>query len=441
MSMTTAELTDDRSTTVRISDLVLADRVHRSLYTDPSIFAREMARVFGQTWVYVAHSSQVPEPNSFMRSRLGLRPIIVTRDKLGELHVLFNRCAHRAATVCREDSGTAKSFVCPYHGWTFRNDGSLVGVPWPDGYPTDFNTADYSLGQAPRVEEYRGFIFATLNLDAPSLESHLGNALPWLDYWIDRAPGGEVYLTSGAHRMAYRGNWKLAFDNAGDGYHPAFSHRSLLKMAGRLGESKDMTYFGQTPDAGLMRLHTLGNGHSVIDQRPNYPAVGDIWRNQRPQPGREWAEARIREDYPDDADRFLDLCAGSQINLSIFPNLLIIGNQVQVIEPRAVDSTELVWWATTIGGVPDLINTIRMRTQEDFPAFGEPDDQANFEEAQLGLAVDEVPWVMMNRGREELHISRGDGTTEARVTDEIHLRDYYQEWLRLMEEDGHVARP
>lgn len=157
-----------------LSDLVRSDRVHRALYTDPSIFAQEMARVFARSWVYVAHESQVPESNSFVRSKLGLRPVIVTRDRSGSLHVLFNRCTHRAATVCREESGTAKSFVCPYHGWTFRNDGSLVGVPWPGGYGDDFDLREHSLGAAPRVESYRGFVFATLNEEAPSLIEHLG---------------------------------------------------------------------------------------------------------------------------------------------------------------------------------------------------------------------------------------------------------------------------
>lgn len=426
----TTLLREDR----RWSDLVREDRVHRSLYVDPEIFAAEMVQVFARTWTFVAHESQLPGPNSFFRARFGLRPVIVTRDTKGTLRVLFNRCAHRAATVCREDSGVAKSFQCPYHGWTFRNDGSLVGVPWPEGYGEDFRLEDYPLGSAPRVESYRGFIFATLNESAPSLVEHLGAAIPWLDYWIDRSPSGEVFLNSGAQRMAYRGNWKLAFDNAGDGYHPAFSHRSLLKMAARLGESKDMTYFGETPDEGPMRLYTLGNGHSVIDQRPNYPNAGDIWRNQRPQPGRERFEEQIRANHPVDADRLLDLCAGSQINLNIFPNLLVIGNQVQVVEPYAVDRTQLVWWATTIGGVPEVVNTMRMRTQEDFPSFGEPDDQANFEEAQIGLAIEEAPWVLMNRGRSELTDVLGDGSVAARVTDEIHLRGYYREWLRLMEE-------
>ena len=210
---------------------------------------------------------------------------------------------------------------------------------------------------------------------------------------------------------------------------PSFSHRSLLQMASRMGEAKDMSYFGKTPDDGPMKSYALGHGHSVIDQRPAYGGPGSFWANQR-----EKFEELIRSRYPEDADRLLDLCVGSQINLSIFPNLLIIGNQIQVIEPLEVDRTQLTWHATTIGGVPPEVNTIRMRTQEDFPAFGEPDDQANFEEVQRGLAVVEDEWILMNRGLgTDWHEVMDDGVVKTAVTDELHMRRYYEEWLRLME--------
>lgn len=415
--------------------LIRRDRVHRSVYTDPAIFAEEMVRVFGHSWVYLAHESQLPQPNSYLSLRLGQRPFLLTRDRDGKVHGIFNRCTHRGATLCREESGVAKAFPCPYHGWTFRNTGELVGVPWPEGYGPEFDKGEFNLRTLNRVESYRGFIFGTLNADAPSVADWLGPARGWLDYWIDRAPNGEVTVTKAINKMGYRGNWKLAYDNGADGYHPAFSHQSLLTLAGRLGESKDMTYFGKTPDDGPMNSYSLGNGHTVIDQRPNYTAPGDFWRNQRPQPGRERFEEQVRSRYPDDADRLLDLAIGSQINLCIFPNLLIIGNQIQVIDPLAVDHTQLTWYATTIGGVPDEINTMRMRTQEDFPAFGEPDDQVNFEEVQRGLAVPEEEWVLMNRGLDVpgwQNVLGEDGVTITKVTDELHMRSYFAEWLRLM---------
>lgn len=419
--------------------LVREDRVHRTLYTDPAVFAEEMVKVFGgRSWVYLAHESQLPEPNSFLSVRMGMRPVIVTRDRKGALHAVFNRCSHRAATLCRQESGIAKSFQCPYHGWTFRNTGELVGTPWPQGYGEDFDRSEHGLYKVARVESYRGFVFGTLNESAPSVVDWLGPAAGWLDYWTDRAPEGEVIVRSAANRMGYRGNWKLAYDNAGDGYHPAFSHRSLLEMASRMGDSKDMSYFGVSPDEGPMRTYMLGNGHSVIDQRPNYDGPGSFWANQRPQPGRERFEEKIRAEHGDDADRLLDLAIGSQINLSIFPNLLIIGNQIQVIEPLGVERTQLTWHATAIGGVPPEVNTMRMRTQEDFPSFGEPDDQANFEEVQRGLTAPEAEWILMNRG---LGIPGWqevgpDGVVSSRATDELHMRRYYAAWLEMMSEDS-----
>ena len=422
----------------RWSDRVLEDRVHRTLYTDPAIFEEEMVRVFGgQSWVYLAHESQLPQPHSYLSVRMGQRPLILTRDRDGALHGIFNRCAHRGATICRDESGVAKSFQCPYHGWTFRNTGELVGAPWPGGYGSDFDKSQYGLRKVDRIDTYRGFIFGTLSDDAPSVTDWLGPATEWLDYWIDRAPHGEVIVRSAAFRMGYRGNWKLAYDNAGDGYHPAFSHRSLLEMASRMGETKDMSYFGRTPDDGPLRTYALGNGHSVIDQRPAYQGPGSYWANQRPQPGREHFEELVRAQYPDRAEELLDLCVGSQINLSIFPNLLIIGNQIQVIEPLAVARTQLTWHATSIGGVPEEVNTMRMRTQEDFPAFGAPDDQANFEEVQRGLAVVEDEWILMNRGLGTGWQSvEPGGVVKTAVTDELHMRSYYAEWVKRMGGDG-----
>src|SRR5690606_8070225 len=73
-------------------ELVQEDRAHRLIYTDPAIFDAEMTHIFGGTWVYLAHESQIPNPNDFMTAKLGLRPIIVTRDGEGTIRALFNRC-------------------------------------------------------------------------------------------------------------------------------------------------------------------------------------------------------------------------------------------------------------------------------------------------------------------------------------------------------------
>ena len=91
--------------------LVHEDRVHRLLYTDPAIFREEMTKIFGAVWVFLGHESQIPENDDFVRTRLGLRPIILVRDSQGVIRALYNRCTHRGSTVCRQDRGKAKSFM------------------------------------------------------------------------------------------------------------------------------------------------------------------------------------------------------------------------------------------------------------------------------------------------------------------------------------------
>jgi phenylpropionate dioxygenase-like ring-hydroxylating dioxygenase large terminal subunit len=415
--------------------LIQDGRLHRSLYTDPAIFAEEMIRIFGGTWVYLGHQSEIAAPNDFVARNLGLRPIILIRDSAGKVRALMNRCAHRAATVCRQREGSARYFTCPYHGWTYSNSGQCVSIPGDDAYGPGFKLQDYNLAHVPRVEIYRGLIFGTLNRDAPSLAEHLGAARPLIDQWLDRYPGAEVIVRSSAHRMVMNANWKLVYDNAGDGYHPPFSHRSLLLMtARRHGADRDMSYFGtSSPDDCAMYTQALGNGHTFIDQRPEMHA-GSAWKRQRPQPGRESYEAQLRERLGDEeAARLLEISVGSGMNLNIFPNLLIIGNQIQVVEPIAVDRVQLTWYATTLSGVPDEINVLRMRTQEDFPNFGEVDDCANFEACQQGLAIPEIEWIDVSR-----HLHTGvervgsDGVITGPVSDDLHLRAYYKEWKRLM---------
>ena len=412
--------------------LVRGDTVHRTLYTDPSIFDKEMVRVFGGTWTYVAHESQIPKSDDFVTTQLGIRPVIVNRDSSGKINVLLNRCTHRGSTVCREPSGSAKRFQCPYHAWTFANDGRLESVPWPKGYGSSFSFDEHRLGCVPRVETYRQFIFATFNMDLPPLVEHLGPATESFDAWLDRYPTGNVIVRNSAQKMMYRANWKLSYDNAADGYHPAFSHRSLLRVAARYGDDRDMQYFARRPDDGPLYVKYLGNGHTVLDQRPGMRE--GYWKWIRPFPGMEAFEAVLRERYGDaDAERFLDMGPGAGLNLNIFPNLLVIGNHLQVIEPLTVDSTALSWYGTTLEGVPEEINTLRMRMQEDFPAFGEPDDLANFEEAQRGMVIPEMEWIDISRG-----VGTGILTTDERgvvkgpVTFEHDIRGYFQEWTRLM---------
>ena len=272
-------------------ELVQDDRVHRLIYTDPNIFAREMAQVFGGTWTYLAHESQIPNNNDFITGKLGLRPLIITRDGNGKIRAMFNRCTHRGTTLCRWDKGNTKSFQCPYHGWNFLNTGKLRGVPWPDGYTADIRDERFNLAQLERVDSYRGFIFGTLNPDMPPLLDWLGPITRPIDDWLDRNPNGKVVVCE-ANRLKYKGNWKLAYDNSADGYHVIYSHRSLIETENRFRQDdkeKGMAFYKGTPDKLEMYVAYTGNGHHFKDKRPNIEKrAGGLWAIESLHPGMEY---------------------------------------------------------------------------------------------------------------------------------------------------------
>ena len=149
--------------------LVLADRVHGSLYTDPAIYEEELKKIWYGGWVYVGHESEVPAANDYVMKSIGPEPVIMTRDKAGQVHLLHNRCPHRGNRVCMQAQGNARSFTCPYHGWTFANDGELKGYPFPSGYE-GVDRRELGLGKVARVVIYRGFVFGSFAAEGPSLE-------------------------------------------------------------------------------------------------------------------------------------------------------------------------------------------------------------------------------------------------------------------------------
>ena len=266
-----------------------------------------MTHIFGGTWVYLAHESQIPNANDFITGKLGLRPLIITRDSEGTIRALYNRCTHRGTTLCRWEKGNARSFQCPYHGWNFLNTGKLRGVPWADGYAEKLvHNPKYNLAQIPRVESYRGFIFGTLNVGAPSIEKHLGPIKKPIDEWLDRNPGGKVTVCE-ANRFKYKGN----YDNSGDGYHVIYSHQSLLETENRFKDedtAKGMSYYKRDPDEQPMYIQYMGNGHHFKDKRPNLEKrPGGLWAIESLHPGMEHVAEKLRAKFGERAESLLDL--------------------------------------------------------------------------------------------------------------------------------------
>ena len=406
--------------------LIQLERVHRSLYTSADVFELEMSRVFGATWSFLVHESEIPEAGDWRAVSIGRRRVLVSRAADGRVSAVLDRCAHRGAQMTDGDGGCAKRFTCPYHGWTFSADGRLLGVPFPEAYGPSFAKADRGLGRV-RVASSRGFVFGTLNHDGPSLDDYLGPAGAWLDVLVDRHPGGRVRVLPTPIRQTFAGNWKLSWDNATDGLHATFAHRSYNV----LGRGREVsTVLARDPAATPMYGKDLTGGHMVVDQRPGIPA--GPWATMRPTPfSEELVAGHLARPGAEPGD--LDLATGSMVNLCLFPNLLFVGNQLLVIEPLAVDRTRLSMYLTVGEELTPEINELRVRVDEDFTSFGTPDDLDMFERVQLGLGVPEMEWVDVSRGvHGDCDWIDGDGLLTGPITSEAPMRGYLREYRRLM---------
>jgi phenylpropionate dioxygenase-like ring-hydroxylating dioxygenase large terminal subunit len=417
-----------------LADLVRPDRVHRSLYTDEHVLAEERRLLFGRLWVYVGHESQIPTPGDYLTTWIGTEPVILVRDGEGRVRALSNRCAHRGATVCQAPAGNATFFRCEYHGWSYRCDGSLVGVPFRDGYPASFDLADHGLAEVPCVEAYRGFVFARLRPDGPSLLEHLGHARPHLDAMVDRSPVGELQVRSGLHRVEYAGNWKLAVENAVDGYHPSFTHRVVVQLQEARRARQASRQLGAVAasfrDASPIVTRDLGGGHVMLDGS-GYQNFGPAELEQiEALPGGAELLRSLRERYTD--EELVDLggrAAATFNGLVIFPNLILQPNQIRTVRPLAVDRTEILYQPTSLVGLPDELHAFRLRRFEEITGPGglaSADDAEMFERVQRGLQASTRDWLLMSRGLErEGHDEIG---AVGQVSDETAIRGIYRGW-------------
>jgi phenylpropionate dioxygenase-like ring-hydroxylating dioxygenase large terminal subunit len=267
-----------------IGKLIEPGRVHRDVYTDPELFELEMERIFGRAWLFVGHASQVPQAGDLVTTELGRQPVIMVRHRDGKVHVLLNRCTHRGAKVVNERKGNAPRLTCCYHGWSYDTDGRLAAVPVPEGCAADFDKEAFGLARAPRVGEYRGFVFASLAAKGPSFEDHIGPMKGNIDDLVDRAPDGELALDAGMHRYAYNGNWKLQVENVLDSYHVPFGHASTgpaVRAPRGRQQGRDRRRDRQEADRGLLE----GAQELHRRQRPRLDQQHRARRGQALEPG------------------------------------------------------------------------------------------------------------------------------------------------------------
>lgn len=409
------------------------DRVDAEAYFSERVFEEEQERIFGNSWVFVAHESQMPEPGDFRTGVIGRNNVIIVRGDDDQVRVLHNRCSHRGATVCQYEQGCARVFRCAYHGWTFHRDGSVAGITYPDGYvDSDRRDVEKGLAPVPRVDSYRGFVFASLAASGPTLREHLGEVAHYMDLRIDAGPGG-IALRSGQQRYSYPFNWKIQCENVVDGYHANFVHRSALSVMGRRPDGTESKRIftladGDTPSRAL----GLGNGHSVLDQRPGLGATAVKVAQHRPGGDRYWAD-QVEKLGEERATDVVMAGSGEGLNVFVFPNLAFVSQQIRVIRPVSVRSTQVDLFPTWLEGAPDEFNADRLRMHE--LTYGPagligPDDLEMFQRVEAGLAGDDGV-VDFRRGRSTA-TTGDDGSVTGQFTTEAPQRSFWNHWHAAM---------
>lgn len=417
--------------------LIKPDRVHRDYYLNPEIFELEMERIFKRSWLCIGHDSQVPEPFDFVTTSLAGQPVILTRDRDGEVHLMFNRCTHRGAQICTRPNGNAQRFECPYHGWVFHSDGVHAGAPYPGRYAEGFIEAGHFDLARPRTEIYRGFVFACLSDDAPDFAEFMGPMLSCIDHMVDRAPDGELEASAGMFRYRYDGNWKIQIENLNDLYHPMFTHASTA--------AEDGTQFrrqgAEGDEAGKVKL--LKEGASLNEQWEDQIIAGypHGHSNMQSFPVDKGNSGPVYKRYKEAmeasyGDRAQEAMTVKYHNSIIFPqwSLQYLTQHIRIMNPISVDCTENIIIPLKLKGAPEEMwkAAVRSNNNSHSPSgMVMADDMDAWVRCQNGLKAQGNEWVIFARsvGEETLDNKGGFETTG---TSEAHSRQQHKAWLHYM---------
>lgn len=395
-------------------------RVSTAAYRDPEIFEAEMKNIFYSTWIYLGHESEVPNPGDFKSTWIGLQPVILTRDQEGKLNALYNACTHRGGNLCREERGNTRSFVCPYHGWSFRTDGSLMAIPAEERYPAGYDRSRLDMRRVPRLDTYGGLIFASVNPDVCDLKEHLGSAMHHIDVWNARQSSG-TYRAGTPHRYAYHGNWKFQSENVYDGYHAGFTHRSAFNTFRKFPGLFRNRHHGAVREDGLTRGMEGGHGSLELSMplaSGNVPE--DLIRQYE-----DGIAARIGRDNVPDVLR--------NRHVLIWPNVIIMDFNIRHVQPRAHNRTEIYSYPMLIDGIPEIsaqrMNDAQQRVGVAGVVGADDIDVFNGNQTSLGALGNQ--WFTLARGLDKETIE-ANGDHVAGFSDEAPQRAFWRQWDKMM---------
>jgi len=214
-----------------------------SVYSSDAFLAEELEHVFSKDWYCVGRADALANAGDYTTCDLAGQPIAVIRDRDGSLRAMSNVCLHRMSTLLH-GRGNTRAIVCPYHAWTYNLDGSLRGAPamtLNEGFCKD----NYVLPKV-RCQEWLGWVFVSLNEDAPDVVDQLQQV-------EDLIAGYDMtnYAETFYEEHVWDTNWKVLAENFMESYHLPVCHAGTI---GGLSKLEDMVC---PPGLPAFNYHTI----------------------------------------------------------------------------------------------------------------------------------------------------------------------------------------
>ncbi len=194
------------------------------VYNHPELTRLEIERVLMPSWQIVCHVNSIPRAGDYQTFDLGPESVLVLKDREGAIRAFHNVCRHRGARLLDGSGNCPSTITCPYHGWSYRQDGGLIGVPMRETFP-GLDRAAHGLRPV-RVDTALGFVFVCLAGDPPPVSSTWGRlALELAPYRFE-----DMVPLTPITTEVWDVDWKIAMDNYLESYHVPIGHPGLYRM-------------------------------------------------------------------------------------------------------------------------------------------------------------------------------------------------------------------